>query len=126
LERHQLKLRARKRAAVAKPNGSFACIAQPEEMHLQSRIAKRSIIIAGHKTSVSVEAQFWRELKDIAHNRQTSLSNIVTDIKMRGQGNLSSGIRLFVLDCLRAQTLGFAGNRTEAAEPVRENGQHPA
>jgi predicted DNA-binding ribbon-helix-helix protein len=71
-------------------------------MHMKSPIVKRSIVIGGHKTSVSLEDAFWRGLKDIAHDRHATLSNMVAEIdKTRQQSNLSSAIRLFVLDRLR-------------------------
>jgi predicted DNA-binding ribbon-helix-helix protein len=71
-------------------------------MQLKSPIVKRSIVIGGHKTSVSLEDAFWRGLKDIAHSRHATLSNMVAEIdKSRQQSNLSSAIRLFVLERLR-------------------------
>jgi predicted DNA-binding ribbon-helix-helix protein len=71
-------------------------------MHMKSPIVKRSIVIGGHKTSVSLEDAFWRGLKEIAHGRHVTLSNMVAEIdKTRQQSNLSSAIRLFVLDRLR-------------------------
>ena len=63
---------------------------------MKSSVVTRSIVIAGHKTSISLENSFWRNLKDIAHSR---LSTLVGDIdQAREHGNLSSAIRLFVLD----------------------------
>ena len=63
---------------------------------------KRSISIDGHKTSVSLEEAFWSDLKEIAHSQQTTLSKLVTQIDgTRQQGNLSSAIRLFVLEHIR-------------------------
>jgi predicted DNA-binding ribbon-helix-helix protein len=65
---------------------------------------KRSIVIVGHKTSVSLEAPFWRGLRDIAAAKGVSLSDLVASIdKDRQQGNLSSHIRLFVLEYYRAK-----------------------
>jgi predicted DNA-binding ribbon-helix-helix protein len=72
-----------------------------------SRIVKRSIVIAGHKTSVSVEDAFWTALKDIAFSRGTTVAELVATIDAgRQHGNLSSAIRLFVLDHFRAQMAG--------------------
>jgi predicted DNA-binding ribbon-helix-helix protein len=66
---------------------------------MKSPVVKRSIVIAGHKTSVSLEEAFWRGLKDIAATRRVSLSDLVGSIDTERQhGNLSSAIRLFVLD----------------------------
>jgi predicted DNA-binding ribbon-helix-helix protein len=65
---------------------------------MKSRV-KRSIIIAGHKTSVSLEAAFWHGLKDIAKTQRKTLSDLVDGIDTsREHANLSSAIRLFVLN----------------------------
>ncbi len=66
---------------------------------MKSPVVKRSIVIAGHKTSVSLEDAFWKGLKDIANGRGLTLSDLVASIDTdRHHGNLSSAIRLFVLD----------------------------
>ena len=69
---------------------------------MKSRIVKRSIVIDGHKTSVSLEDQFWSGLKEIARAQGATLSKVVAEIdSVREQGNLSSALRLFVLDQVR-------------------------
>ena len=69
---------------------------------MKSSIVKRSIVIDGHKTSVSLEDPFWTDLKKIAHAQQMGLSELVAKIDgTREQGNLSSAIRLFVLHHFR-------------------------
>jgi predicted DNA-binding ribbon-helix-helix protein len=69
---------------------------------MKSPVVKRSIVIAGHKTSVSLEDAFWNSLKDIASGRGMTLSDLVASIDTgRQHGNLSSAIRLFVLDHYR-------------------------
>jgi predicted DNA-binding ribbon-helix-helix protein len=71
---------------------------------MNSPVVKRSIVIAGHKTSVSLENAFWQGLKEIATEREQTLSDLVATIDTyRNDGNLSSAIRLFVLDYYRAQ-----------------------
>lgn len=71
---------------------------------MKSPVVKRSIVIAGHKTSVSLEDAFWRGLKEIASGRDMTLSDLVAAIDSERQhGNLSSAIRLFVLDFYRNQ-----------------------
>jgi predicted DNA-binding ribbon-helix-helix protein len=66
---------------------------------MKSIVAKRSIVITGHKTSVSLEEPFWTSLKTIALARGMTLAALVTAIDAdRAQGNLSSALRLFVLD----------------------------
>jgi predicted DNA-binding ribbon-helix-helix protein len=79
---------------------------------MKSLVIKRSIVIGGHKTSVSLEDAFWSELKDIAEQRDQTLSTMVGDIDTRRvQGNLSSAIRLFVLDNARARAMKLSGRR---------------
>jgi predicted DNA-binding ribbon-helix-helix protein len=69
---------------------------------MKSSVVKRSIVIDGHKTSVSLEDPFWTDLKKIAHAEQVTLSGLVTKIDgTREQNNLSSAIRLFVLQRFR-------------------------
>ena len=66
---------------------------------MKSTIVKRSIAVAGHKTSISLEDPFWEALKHIAIMRQCTLSDLVASIDSeRRHANLSSTIRLFVLD----------------------------
>jgi predicted DNA-binding ribbon-helix-helix protein len=72
---------------------------------MKSPVVKRSIVIAGHKTSVSLEDAFWRGLKEIAGNKDLTLSDLVASIDTdRRHGNLSSAIRLFVLDHYRERS----------------------
>jgi predicted DNA-binding ribbon-helix-helix protein len=77
---------------------------------VKSPVVKRSIVIAGHKTSVSLEDAFWQGLKEIAAVEDVTLSELVASIDTgrNGGGNLSSAIRLFVLDHYRSA-------RTQAA-----------
>ena len=66
---------------------------------MRSSILKRSVVIGGHKTSVSLEEPFWTELKQIAHTQHVTLSALITQIDgtRDEQSNLSSGIRVYVL-----------------------------
>ena len=59
---------------------------------------KRSVIIAGHHTSVSLEDAFWQALKQIADARGRSINRLITEIDAERSGNLSSAIRVFVLE----------------------------
>jgi predicted DNA-binding ribbon-helix-helix protein len=82
---------------------------------MKSPVVKRSIVIAGHKTSVSLEDAFWASLKEIAGHRDITLSDMVASIDTgRSAGNLSSAIRLFVLDHYRAQLNGGASRETDS------------
>ena len=72
---------------------------------MKSSIVKRSVIVGRHKTSVSLEDAFWRGLKEIAASRRVTLSDLVAGIDTkRENGNLSSAIRLFVLNHYQART----------------------
>jgi predicted DNA-binding ribbon-helix-helix protein len=71
---------------------------------VKSLVSKRSIVIAGHKTSVSLEDAFWDSLKEIASERSMTLQELVGAIDAnRNHVNLSSAIRLFVLGFYRDQ-----------------------
>jgi predicted DNA-binding ribbon-helix-helix protein len=71
---------------------------------VKSSVLKRSIVIAGHKTSVSLEDAFWDSLKEIAVERDMTLAELVATIDgNRNHSNLSSAIRLFVLGVYRDQ-----------------------
>jgi predicted DNA-binding ribbon-helix-helix protein len=66
------------------------------------RLRKRSVMIQGHRTSLSLEQPFWDALKEIATRRGTSLARLIAEIDASRSGNLSSAARVFVLDALRA------------------------
>jgi predicted DNA-binding ribbon-helix-helix protein len=92
---------------------------------MKSLVIKRSIVIAGHKTSVSLEDPFWSELKDIAERQRITLSTMVGEIDtQRQQGNLSSAIRLFVLDHVRNHPPEFVSTHT-ASVSERSSGIAP-
>ena len=74
---------------------------------MKSPIIKRAIMIDGHKTSISLEDAFWSSLKEIAHAEGATMSELVAKIdETRKQGNLSSAVRLFVLDRVRNGQMG--------------------
>jgi predicted DNA-binding ribbon-helix-helix protein len=67
-------------------------------MSREAGVVKRSVSIAGHRTSVSLEAPFWEALKEIAGRRGASVQQLIGEIDAgRGGQNLSSAIRVFVL-----------------------------
>ena len=71
---------------------------------MKSLVFRRTVRLAGHKTSVSLEGAFWNGLREIAGARNMTLSDLVAAIDSeRRHGNLSSAIRLFVLDFYRDQ-----------------------
>jgi predicted DNA-binding ribbon-helix-helix protein len=84
---------------------------------MKSPVLKRSIVIGGHKTSVSLEDAFWSGLKEIARGRRMTLSALVSEIDKECQHtNLSSALRLFVLDFYRSQV-----SDTEPNDQMPEN-----
>jgi predicted DNA-binding ribbon-helix-helix protein len=74
-------------------------------------IQKRSVRIAGHATSLSLEAEFWAALRTIAQRRGVSLNRLVGSIDAGRNGNLSSALRVFVLQCYEQGEIG-PENRT--------------
>jgi predicted DNA-binding ribbon-helix-helix protein len=91
-----------------------------ERRNTKVAVVKRSIVIAGHKTSVSLEDQFWDALREIATAQGTAVGTLVSSIDVdREHDNLSSVIRLFVLDHYRAQ----ADARRSAEGPIEKD--HP-
>ena len=80
---------------------------------MKSTVIKRSIVVAGHKTSVSLEDAFWNALKEIATGRNMTLSSLVAKIDAeRSHGNLSSAIRLFVLRCYCPASTGTSASES--------------
>ena len=87
---------------------------------MKSSIVKRSVVIGGHKTSISLEEPFWTALKQIAHAQHVTRSALVTQIDgTREQSNLSSEIRVFVLrhprlaQCPSGPDRGARGERNQ-------------
>lgn len=84
---------------------------------MKSLVTKRSIVVAGHKTSVSLEEAFWKGLKEIASSRKVTLSELIGSIDSeRLHGNLSSAIRLFVLDYYRTKIGAASGAKGSDVE----------
>ena len=87
---------------------------------MASTVIKRSIVINRHKTSISIEDTFWVSLKDIARERGITLSELVGTIdEARGGGsNLSSAIRVYILEHYRQHLETIAKNHQGAHAPV--------
>jgi predicted DNA-binding ribbon-helix-helix protein len=91
---------------------------------MKSPVVKRSIVVAGHKTSVSLEEAFWNGMKEISALRNITLSELVGEIDgSRQQGNLSSAIRLFVLDHFRSRAGTAVPPKAESS--AHHDGPHP-
>ena len=87
---------------------------------MSGRIRKRSVIVAGHRTSVSLEEEFWAVIRQIADSQNLSLNQLVTTIDRSRDGNLSSALRLFALDHLRTRhSPANAGSPAENGTPPR-------
>jgi predicted DNA-binding ribbon-helix-helix protein len=72
---------------------------------MKSTVIKRSVVVGGHKTSISLEDAFWRHVNEIARVQGWTISKLIGEIDgSRQQGNLSSAIRLFVLEHVRAKS----------------------
>jgi predicted DNA-binding ribbon-helix-helix protein len=90
---------------------------------MKSPVIKRSIVLTGHKTSVSLEDAFWKAFREIARGRDLTLSEMASVIDSgRAHGNLSSAIRLFVLDHYRS----LVGARGDERASQKNIGYHPA
>ncbi len=72
-------------------------------------MGKRSVMVAGHRTSVSLEDDFWDELTTIAESRGISLNRLVEEVDATRAGNLSSALRIFALRDLRRRVSGRDG-----------------
>lgn len=65
-------------------------------------VRKRSVLIAGHATSISLEPEFWDALKQLAGLRKISVNRLIEEIDRKREGNLSSAIRVYVLNAVRS------------------------
>ena len=82
---------------------------------MNTTVHKRSVVIGGHKTSVSLEEAFWRGLQEVAQGRGMAVARLVEGIdKTRGSHNLSSAIRLFLLQHYRTQAQQLTATRDAA------------
>ena len=83
---------------------------------MEDAVRKRSVTIAGHRTSFSLEDAFWEELLAIAERREMTLAELVVEIDSERDGNLSSALRLYVLRDLQAR-LAVADHDTVSSKP---------
>jgi len=72
-------------------------------------VRKRSVLVSGHATSVSLEVEFWSALRKISISQNKSLNMLITEVDKSRSGNLSSALRVFVLDYFlrESQLMGF-------------------
>jgi predicted DNA-binding ribbon-helix-helix protein len=84
---------------------------------MKSAIVKRSVVINGHKTSVSLEEPFWNGVREIAQAEQKTVSALLCQIDgARTHANLSSAVRIFVLEHARATFLARQAPRADFAQ----------
>lgn len=74
---------------------------------MDDAVRKRSVTIAGHRTSFSLEDAFWQELVGIAQKRDITMAELVVEIDSERDGNLSSALRLFILRDLQKRLAGL-------------------
>jgi predicted DNA-binding ribbon-helix-helix protein len=98
------------------PAGSLRPMATTESAN--ARVVKRSLVVAGHRTSISLEDAFWRRLRRISAERGLSLNRLAAMIDAsRAGANLSSAIRVFVLEAESA--------RSSRADPAGDSAGRP-
>lgn len=68
---------------------------------MPSTVKKRSVVVEGHRTSVSLEHAFWEAFREIAVKNGKTINQLVSEIDKQRPGNLSSGIRVFILNQAR-------------------------
>jgi len=87
---------------------------------MKSPVVKRSVVLAGHKTSISLEDAFWEGVKEIAKARRMTISDLVGSIDTeRERGNLSSALRLFVLSHYQQRaTSGLVVDHSVRTAPI--------
>ena len=87
----------------------------------RARVVKRSLVVAGHRTSVSLEDAFWRRLQAIAASRRVPVNSLAAEVDVaRGEANLSSALRVFVLETVAPDlNPGDARDDRRVADPRR-------
>ncbi len=68
---------------------------------MATQVAKRSVVVAGHRTSISLERGFWDALRELAQAESKTINQLVSEIDQGRTGNLSSAIRVYVLQAAR-------------------------
>ena len=90
---------------------------------MDTTIFKRSVVISGHRTSISLENAFWTALHEIAVSQRRTRSDLLADIAARREGpNLSSAIRVFVLEFYRERVRHEGGERVLTTSPPLASG----
>ncbi|MFV1853004.1 MAG: ribbon-helix-helix domain-containing protein [Thalassospira sp.] len=89
---------------------------------MEDAVRKRSVTIAGHRTSFSLEDAFWEELVGIAQRRDITLAELVVEIDSEREGNLSSALRLYILRDLQARVAGADDDADLSEDELNDQG----
>ena len=108
-------------------NGVLLSLAIPNRLHegepVKSAVIKRSVVVGRHRTSISLEDAFWRHLGEIARAQGWTVSKLIAEIDgSREYGNLSSAIRLFVLEHFRAKPNSTQRDDRRTSNLIEGNG----
>ncbi len=95
--------------AAREDGGADALTAARQKEKIGAVPRRRSVVVAGHRTSVSIEDVFWEVLRAIAAERGISLNRLVTEIDDRRAGNLSSALRVHAAEWLRERARAAGG-----------------
>ncbi len=81
---------------------------------MPTTVKKRSVVVGGHRTSISLEQAFWEALQQVAASEGKTINQMVSDIDSARSGNLSSAIRVWVLDRAKEGLLQPTGTAARA------------
>ncbi len=82
-----------------------------------TELRKGSVVVAGHRTSISLEVAFWRALRHIARAEERSVNQLVAEIDQRRSGNLSSAVRVHILEWFRRRAVTASLDASETGPP---------
>lgn len=90
---------------------------------MPTTVKKRSVVVGGHRTSISLEQAFWEALQQLAAQQAKTINQMVSDIDAARSGNLSSAIRVWLLDRAREGLLQPEGPAMRAASTAGKQEQ---
>ena len=85
---------------------------------MPTTVKKRSVVVGGHRTSISLEQAFWEALQQMAAAQDKTINQMVSDIDAARSGNLSSAIRVWILDRAKEGLLQPTGTAARADLPA--------
>ncbi len=90
---------------------------------MPTTVKKRSVVVGGHRTSISLEQAFWEALQQLAVREGKTINQMVSDIDAARSGNLSSAIRVWILDRAVEGLLQPSGIADRAVPPAGKQEQ---